>query len=212
MYGFLRTGDPAPGAPHYEAPGDGMDRQTQQRLLGMARASIEQGFASAQPAIPDPGVDDASLLAPGASVVMLTVSGQHRGCAGSSQAARPLLVDVSENAFNAAFRDPQAPPFEQAELPRLCITIDLVGTPELLPVVSEADLAEQLRPGMDGLTLTDGMRSATFPPSMWDRLPNPADFVRQLKLKGGWEPPDHWGPEIIAERYRVERFSEEGAT
>lgn len=210
MNGFPETGDPSPGARWYQPAGDGMDRQTQQRLLGMARASIEQGLATDQPAIPDPGVDDAALLAPGASFVMLNVGGRHRGCAGSSDAVRPLLVDVSENAFNAAFRDPQAPPLEQRELPRLCITIDLVGSPEPLPVVSEADLAQQLRPGIDGLTLTDGLRSATFPPSMWDRLPNPADFVRQLKVKGGWEPPDHWGPEIIAERYRVERFSEQG--
>ena len=41
-------------------------------------------------------------------------------------------------------------------------------------------------PGRDGLIPEEGARRATFLPSVWDDLPDPAAFLRHLKDKGGW--------------------------
>jgi AmmeMemoRadiSam system protein A len=174
-----------------------------QRLLTVARESIQQGLLTGRPLNPDPEHDEPEVLQPGASFVTLEIEGRLRGCIGTLEPGRPLLVDVAENAFRAAFRDPRFPPLEHEEFRHLDIHVAVLNQPEPLPVASEAELVQQLRPDVDGLTLSDGERRATFLPSVWEQLPEPRDFVRQLKRKGGWDP-DYWGPEMIAERYTVE--------
>ena len=60
-----------------------------------------------------------------------------------------------------------------------------------MQVESEADLAAQLRPGVDGLIIRDGEKRATYLPSVWQGIPEPARFVRELAGKAGW-PAGHW--------------------
>jgi len=74
-----------------------------------------------------------------------------------------------------------------------------------LHVTSEADLLRQLRPGVDGLILGEGFRRGTFLPSVWESLPNPRDFLAQLKLKVGL-PPDYWSETIEVQRYETEEW------
>lgn len=186
-----------------------MKAEIRQRLLEVARSSIHQGLLCGEPSVPDPALNESELLEPGASFVTLEIDHQLRGCIGSLQPGRPLLVDVAENAFSAAFRDPRFSALQQQEFGQLQIHISVLRQSELMVVTSEADLVEQLRPGVDGLILTDGYRRATFLPSVWEQLPDPADFVRHLKRKAGWRQDDYWGPEIIAERYTVESFGEQ---
>lgn len=180
----------------------------QQRLLEVARSSIHEGLLSGHTVVPDPALHESELLEPGASFVTLQIERRLRGCIGSLEPGRPLLVDVAENAFSAAFRDPRFEALDFHEFQHLRIHISLLNQAEPMAVCSEADLIGQLRPGTDGLTLSDGLRRATFLPSVWEQLPEPADFVRQLKRKAGWRPDEYWGPEIIAERYTVESFGE----
>ena len=68
---------------------------------------------------------------------------------------------------------------------------------------SEADLLKQIRPGIDGLILSDGLYKGTFLPSVWESLPDPKQFLMHLKMKAGLKP-DHWSDTIKAERYVVE--------
>ncbi|PIE06826.1 MAG: hypothetical protein CSA74_10190 [Rhodobacterales bacterium] len=70
-----------------------------------------------------------------------------------------------------------------------------------------ADLLAQLRPGEDGLILTDGPRCATFLPMIWDSLPEPRAFLEQLRRKAGLAE-DHWSERLMVSRYRAESFSE----
>lgn len=186
-----------------------MRAEIRQRLLDVARSSIHEGLLTGHPAVPDPAMNETELLEPGASFVTLEIAERLRGCIGSLEPGRPLLVDVAENAFSAAFRDPRFSALQYAEFSRLQIHISILNQAEPMAVQSEADLIAQLRPGIDGLTLSDGMRRATFLPSVWEQLPKPADFVLHLKRKAGWRPDDYWGPEIIAERYTVESFGEQ---
>ena len=57
-----------------------------------------------------------------------------------------------------------------------------------------------LRPGVDGLVLREGVRSATFLPAVWESLPEPKAFLRHLREKAGL-PPSHWSPTLRFERY-----------
>ena len=49
----------------------------------------------------------------------------------------------------------------------------------------EADLLSRLRPGIDGLTIWRGVARATFLPAVWEGLPQPQEFLLQLKRKAG---------------------------
>ena len=71
---------------------------------------------------------------------------------------------------------------------------------------SEEDLIRQMRRGIDGLILEDGMRRGTFLPSVWVSLPEPREFLRHLKQKAGL-PPDYWSDTIKIQRYITESIS-----
>ncbi len=174
-------------------------------LLEVAAASIRHGLETGHP-LPVRLEDyPESLREPGAAFVTLNLDGRLRGCIGSLQAIRPLVEDVAENAFAAAFRDPRFPPVTAEEYPRLEYHISILSKPEPFPVESEADLLAKLRPGIDGLVLIEGNHRATFLPSVWEQLPDPRQFLANLKIKASL-PVDYWSDTIRFERYTVEEF------
>ena len=59
--------------------------------------------------------------------------------------------------------------------------------------------------GSDGVVLEMGELRSTFLPQVWDSLPDPADFLRELKRKAGL-PRDFWDPSLRLSRYTVEKF------
>ncbi len=142
------------------------------------------------------------LAAPGAAFVTLRRRGGGlRGCIGSAVATRPLIVDVVQHAFNAAFRDPRFPRLDWLELAGLSLSVSVLTPPEPMRFSSEADLLAQLRPGVDGLIIEDqGLRSL-FLPSVWEEIPEPRQFLAVLKLKAGL-PAEHFSPEFRAQRFR----------
>ncbi len=178
-----------------------------QALLELARASIAHGLDHGTPLPVDPEAYDGRLREAGAAFVTLHLSGRLRGCIGSLEARRPLVVDVAHNAFAAAFSDPRFPPLTRPELERVEIEISILNPAEPIEAESEEALLEQLRPGTDGLILEEGPYRATFLPTVWESLPDPRDFLAQLKLKAGL-PPHHWSPTLRFWRYTTTTFSE----
>ena len=178
-----------------------------QTLLAVARDSIRHGLQTGQPLRLRPDDFDPGLAAPGAAFVTLERGGGLRGCIGSLEAHRPLVTDVAENAFAAAFRDPRFPPLSPAEFDDLDIHVSVLSPPEPLKFDSEADLLSRIRPGIDGLIIEDLGHRGTFLPSVWESLPEPALFWRHLKQKAGL-PPDHWSPTLRVYRYTTESFGE----
>ncbi len=174
-----------------------------QALLLTARNAIGKRFGRAA----SPVGTLAELAEPGATFVTLTQRGQLRGCIGSLEAQRPLVIDVAENAIAAAFRDPRFPPLEKDEYSRTRVEVSLLTPAEPFPVVSEADALSRLRPGIDGLILNYGRRRATFLPQVWESLPEPRQFVAQLKLKAGL-PADFWHEQIALARYGARKWQE----
>jgi len=176
-------------------------------LLRLARESIRYGLESGKPLMLDISSLPESLQQTRASFVTLHKHGQLRGCIGSIIPTRPLALDVSHNAFAAAFQDPRFPPVQAHELDDLEIEISILSMPEPIEFSSEDDLLEKIRPGIDGLILKEGPYSGTFLPSVWEQIPDKREFLRQLKRKAGL-PADYWSPTIRVFRYTTDSFSE----
>ncbi len=171
-------------------------------LIDLVRRSILFGLDTGQPPhlIAD-GAVAPLLAAPGAAFITLRRSGALRGCIGSAVATRPLLVDVVQHAFNAAFRDWRFPRLDWLELPRLSLSVSVLTTPEPMRFADEADLLAQLRPGVDGLIIEDLGRRSLFLPSVWEELADRRQFLMALKLKAGLAA-DHFSPGFRAQRFR----------
>ena len=184
---------------------DELDEPGRIALLEVARRSVENGLRDARALVVDPSCYAAALGEQRATFVTLRKGGQLRGCIGTLEASAPLVVDVAENAYKAAFCDPRFEPLERDELPTLDIHLAVLSQLVSLQVRSERALLDAIRPGVDGLVLREGARRGTFLPAVWSQLPEPEDFLRELKRKAGL-PTDRWSSQIEVERYTVESF------
>jgi uncharacterized protein len=179
-------------------------------LLALARASIDSALANRPAGQMVPFTP--ALLLPGftvrrSSFVTLRRGEELRGCCGTLEAPRPLAEDVWRNAWAAAFSDHRFPSLTATEWPYVNLHLSLLTVPERLEVTSEAHLLAALRPSVDGLILESDTGRATFLPAVWEQLPDPAQFVRQLKLKAGW-PATYWSDRVRVSRYETESFGE----
>jgi hypothetical protein len=183
-----------------------MNSPERRALLDVARDSIQAGLASGRPLAPDPAAYPEPLRALRTSFVTLHRHAALRGCIGGLEPLRPLVADVAEHAFAAAFRDPRFPPLAEGELEGLEVQVSILSPLEPLAFASEPALLAQLRPGTDGLVIEVAGRRATFLPAVWSGLPEPREFLRELKRKAGLDP-DFWSPALRARRYTVESLS-----
>ena len=174
-----------------------------QLLLGVAHVSIERGLEEKDPIPPSLHDYPERLCRHGASFVTLTIDSALRGCIGTLEACQPLIVDVAHNAFSAAFNDPRFSPLVAKEYPKIAIHISILSPHAPMVFSSEGDLVQQLRPGVDGLILSDKGRRGTFLPSVWEEISEPAEFVRHLKAKAGF-PAQYWSPTLTMDRYTVD--------
>jgi AmmeMemoRadiSam system protein A len=180
-----------------------LNKESRQRLLGLAKNSIQHGLQTGRPI--KINLDDypKELTERRATFVTLEINHQLRGCIGMLEAVRPLAEDIAENAFSAAFKDPRFPPLDARELDNLDIHLSILTPAEPVSFSSEQDLLSQLQPGIDGLILEEGRRRGTFLPSVWESLPEPEQFLRHLKQKAGLSP-DYWSKNIRIYRYHTE--------
>jgi AmmeMemoRadiSam system protein A len=178
-------------------------------LLNLARESIVQAAADQDlPAIDMDAVPEA-LQRDGASFVTLDKYGRLRGCIGSLEARRPLVLDVQQNAVGAATRDPRFPPASPDEVDDLTIEISVLSLPEPLDYDGAEDLFNKLRPGVDGVVIERGWHRATFLPQVWEKLPDERQFLERLCFKAGLSPDAYRRGELDVLTYQVEKFQEE---
>jgi uncharacterized protein len=179
-----------------------------QLLLKLARQALEAGVRGRSLPPLDPAQLTPRLLQQGASFVTLTCFGELRGCVGALQAYQPLAEDVREHAIAAALQDYRFPPVQPPELATLKLEISCLTAPQDLEYDRPGDLAGLLRPHIDGVTLFDGNRRATFLPQVWEKLPAAEDFLAHLCQKMGASP-DLWcRRKLRLQTYQVEEFSE----
>jgi len=166
-------------------------------LLAIARSSIEAalGVSAPKPLPAEPWLKPSR-----ASFVTLTQHGALRGCIGSLEAHQPLGEDVSHNARAAALSDPRFAPLAADELAGTRIEVSLLSTPKQLAFADHADLIAQLRPDEDGLILEYEGARGTFLPQVWESLPEPEQFVAELKRKAGL------APSVSTAKCRIQRY------
>lgn len=179
------------------------------QLLALARSSIEHGLQHGAPLRVNPD-DYPEAFRPGRGCFVSLHRGRElRGCIGTLEPRVSLVEDVARCAWSAAHDDPRMDPVTEPELPLLTLSISILTVPEPLSVLSEAELLEQVRPGVDGLIVQEGSHRGTLLPVVWEALPDALDFVRTVKQKAGL-PADYWSDELCWERYQAEEFHEAG--
>ncbi|MCK4707719.1 MAG: AmmeMemoRadiSam system protein A [Gammaproteobacteria bacterium] len=179
--------------------------QQRQLLLQLARDSISCGLQNARPLAINIENFAAELQQHRACFVTLHLHQQLRGCIGSLEAHRPLVLDVSENAYAAAFKDPRFNPLQESEFDQLSLSISVLTPATEMVFDSEQDLINQIQPNVDGLILEEGYHRGTFLPSVWEQLPDPVEFLQHLKLKAGLAA-DFWSDNIKVSKYQTESF------
>lgn len=204
------SGNSAAGAAN-GTPTDGSDNllnippEHGQLLAKLARQAIAYRLDTGQDLPPASKLPEA-LSRPGAAFVSLHHGDELRGCIGTLIARKPLVESTMEAAVDAALSDPRFEPVTRAELDALTVKVAILSEAEPIYADNEQELIEQLRPGEDGLILHDGNRRATFLPAVWETLPEPQEFVANLKAKAGLMP-DHWSPTLHFARYSSVTFS-----
>ena len=143
-----------------------------------------------------------------AAFITLLVDGNLRGCIGSIRAHRDLVTDVCENAISSAFKDQRFGELSHNDFSRLNIGISILSHSVPMQCVDQDDLLQQLRPGEDGLIITDSATGlgATFLPMVWDNLREPSTFVNALKEKAGIDK-SYWSDSFVIQRYTAEKYS-----
>ena len=184
-----------------------LTEQQQKELLRLARQTIARGCQESLPPAIDHKNQPAVFLQQGACFVTLHKFGDLRGCIGSTEAYRPLIDDVVNNAFASAFRDHRFASVQEQELADLDIEISILTPKQLMPVKTEAELLANIRPGIDGLLINNARYRATFLPQVWKQLPEPERFLAHLKQKAGM-PADLWPEDMACYKYQCIQFEE----
>jgi AmmeMemoRadiSam system protein A len=187
---------------------DKLTDEEQRALLELARQALEAGVRGKKLPPLDLGSLSPCLREPGASFVTLTINGKLRGCIGALEPCQPLAEDVREHAVAAALQDYRFPNVQPEELPQIELEVSRLTSPVPLEYSTPEDLLSKLRPGIDGVVLRDGSRRATLLPQVWEKLPEPANFLDNLCYKMG-AAPDLWRKKHLDVLvYQVEEFHE----
>ncbi len=187
---------------------DKLTTEEKQILLRLARQALDNGVRGQK----IPPLDQKSmpprLQEQGASFVTLTIRGNLRGCIGALEPYQSLADDVREHAVAAALQDYRFPKVTPEELSQIEVEISRLTIPIPLEYSTPEDLLAKLRPGIDGVLLRDGVRRATFLPQVWEKIPNPAEFLDNLCYKMG-DSPELWRKKHLeVSTYQVEEFHE----
>jgi AmmeMemoRadiSam system protein A len=183
-----------------------LDESQRRRLLELGYESIAHGLESGRLA-PWPSPGDPGLAIRRATFITLRRGGELRGCCGTVDVRTTVAEDVWHNAWASAFADPRFLPLMPHEYAGLDLQISVVSPLEPLAAGSEDALIETLRPQVDGLVLEAGAKRVTFLPAVWEQVPEPRQFVKQLKRKAGWSLHD-WPVGLRAYRYTTESFGD----
>ncbi len=185
-----------------------LSQEEKKYLLQLARGSLDAAVRRQAAPELEPEALSTALLDEGASFVTLTKRGVLRGCIGALEAYQPLVNDVREHTAAAALEDYRFPKVSEAELAEIEIEISRLTPATALEYTDAQDLLAKLRPGVDGVILSDGFRRATFLPQVWEKIPDREEFLANLCYKMG-AAPDAWRKKHLEVRvYQVEEFHE----
>lgn len=182
------------------------DHQEMRQLVDIARQAITDYFTDInQPPILRQYPESMRQL--GACFVTLEVNQQLQGCLGSIIAHTPLVEEVYHKARSAAYQDYRFSPLTTPQLSQLTIEVSVLSPLKTIAFEQEQDLVHYLDHHPVGVMLTEGSRRAVFLPQVWEQLPTTKEFLRHLKIKGGW-PGHYWSSSMRVEIFTVTREKE----
>lgn len=189
-------------------PEQNLSDEEKKILLRLARQSLEAAVNQQTAPRLDKQELTSKLKEPGASFVTLTIRGMLRGCVGALEPYQGLAEDVCEHAVAAGLQDFRFRPVKPEELDQIEIEVSRLTMPQPLQYSTPETLVEKLHPGIDGVVLRDGMRRATFLPQVWEKLPDPVEFLEHLCAKMGADPGIWRRKRLEVLVYQVEEFHE----
>jgi len=183
-------------------------RQHGDTLLALAATAVKLGVSTGEVLAPRLEEFDPALRSERASFVTLDKNDKLRGCIGTLTAVQPLVTDIAENAYRAAFRDPRFGALTHAELADgdLSISVTVLSAPVALKFSSREDLLRQVEPSLDGIVLQEGHNRGVFLPAVWEAFPEADEFLWHLIRKASL-PEGYWSESIRAWRFRTESVS-----
>lgn len=178
------------------------------KLLKVAREAITHAVRNEQLKIIKLQEHSRLLRNLSASFVTLTIREKLRGCIGVLEAYQPLILDVQGHAVAAAMADYRFPDVREEELQQINIEVSRLTPVHPMDYSSHEELVSKLQVNVDGVLIKAGGRKATFLPQVWEKVPDPEQFLSQLCMKMG-APPDLWrGKQLQVYTYQVEKFKE----
>jgi len=205
-------------APRVREPNDEVDHlealnlsQAEQTfLLLLARRQLEAVLEGGSAIIINCSQFPENLMQHAACFVSLYKGEKLRGCMIDAFVPHePLVQNVLRNAVLAAMSDERFSPVEAGELERVWIEISVLGPLQAVSFDSADELLARLSPGVDGVVLTTSTGQSAFLPWVWERFPDPEQFLAQLCEKQG-APADCWQTTPLpgVELFLVTCFSE----
>jgi AmmeMemoRadiSam system protein A len=174
------------------------------QLLRWARDSVRQALGGATAVRPSGG----ALEEPGAAFVTLRRGAELQGCIGNIVPRNALVDEVGTHAVSAALWDPRAAPIALDDVELLGVEVSVLSPLQRIEYDGEEESAiAALRPFVDGVVLRYGNMQGVFLPIVWRSLPEPRDFLAQLKRKASL-PTHFWAPGVELKRFTVLKWTD----
>ena len=141
----------------------------------------------------------------GASFVTIKINNQLRGCIGSIYPTKPLILDIIDNAKNAAFQDPRFFPLTKEEFNKIGISVSILSEIEKIEFKDEKDLLSKIYPY--GIIVAEGNKRAVYLPVVWEQLTDKEIFFNSLKEKAGL-PPNYFSKRLEAYKFNAIEINE----
>ena len=180
-----------------DSKNDYIEKYYSKYILNTARQSISYALKSEEYIPTDiPPV----LTQYGASFITLKINDDLRGCIGSIYPTKPLILDIIDNAKNAAFQDPRFEPITERELEHIRISVSVLSSIEKIEFKDERDLLSKIYPY--GIIIADRDKRAVYLPVVWEQLPDREVFLNSLKEKAGL-PPNYFSRTFEAYKFNT---------
>jgi uncharacterized protein len=180
-----------------------LSKQDWSRLLEVARHAIKYGLSYQIPPQLELEKYPASIKHLGASFVTLRESNVMRGCVGSVKPHLPLVQDVANHAFAAAFQDKRFSPINHIEQPVVHIAVSVISELVRVEPCSQHQFIALIEALKCGVVLNYRGKHSTFLPEVWRQVDNGHEFLvrlkRNLKLSD-----EFWDEELSFDCYRVQ--------
>lgn len=180
-----------------------LSKQDWSGLLDVARHAIKYGLSYHNPPYLELEKYPDTIKQQAASFVTLRESNVMRGCVGSVSAHLPLVQDVANHTFAAAFKDSRFASINHIEEPVVHIAISVISELVTINVDSELALISFIESFECGVVLSLDEKKATFLPEVWGDVDDGHEFLNRLKQNLDL-PATYWSKELTIECYQVQ--------